>query len=277
VNILIPISGRSDEGLVMPIFKRLQSQGHNAQISFLPKYCPPMLEVIDWDCVLITGDRIEQTRFALSCFLSHWPIAHLYAGIQNNLATFDDVNRHCITLWSDLQFCESKHAEDVVKWLCNAIGKPTHTYVTGITHLDDLEINPWFASKQTKFDLVLYNPPTLGNLEEELKELEKIILPHKKNVYMVYPNQDEGYARIIEWAKEHDIFIHEYTRPEFLGMLKTCRRFITNSSCEYYEAPYFLKPEQIIHVGERNKNRDKGPFATGASDKIVKILEDLYG
>jgi UDP-N-acetylglucosamine 2-epimerase len=63
-------------------------------------------------------------------------------------------------------------------------------------------------------------------------------------------------------------------RPQFLGLLKNCQRFITNSSCAIYEAPHFLKPEQIIMVGDRNKNRPRGPFQTGASDRIVSILKE---
>jgi len=67
-------------------------------------------------------------------------------------------------------------------------------------------------------------------------------------------------------------------RPQFLGLLKNCKRFMTNSSCEYYEAPLFLKPEQIIHIGERNKERGS-KYADmkikNATKNIIKALQSL--
>ena len=67
-------------------------------------------------------------------------------------------------------------------------------------------------------------------------------------------------------------------RPQFLGLLKNCKRFITNSSAAYYEAPAFLLPEQIIIVGDRNKERSSNfygltPLIEGASNRIIDELE----
>ncbi|KKK55505.1 hypothetical protein LCGC14_3073890, partial [marine sediment metagenome] len=62
-------------------------------------------------------------------------------------------------------------------------------------------------------------------------------------------------------------------------LLKNCERFITNSSAAYYEAPHFLREEQIIMVGARNKNRtpvltnNKG---TPASELILKHLKNYW-
>ena len=74
-------------------------------------------------------------------------------------------------------------------------------------------------------------------------------------------------------------FYENLPRKIFLGLLKNCSRFITNSSCAYYEAPAFLKPEQIIIVGKRNKRRSSS-FSSmgkgGSSDKIIKILEKYF-
>jgi UDP-N-acetylglucosamine 2-epimerase len=71
-----------------------------------------------------------------------------------------------------------------------------------------------------------------------------------------------------------DIYYPNLPRPQFLGLLKNCHRFVTNSSCAIYEAPHFLKPEQIVQIGNRNLNRPRGPFEPGASDRIVAILKD---
>jgi UDP-N-acetylglucosamine 2-epimerase len=211
---------------------------------------------------------------AWACFTHHVPIVHLYAGIGNNLATFDDIGRHCITLMSDVQLCESIAAESRVRRLCDAIGKPYDTRVVGITHLDDMKIST-VAVPQGDYDLVLYNPPTLaGDIADDLRCISRLI---DGDVVVIEPNADAGRETIIDWACNYGFRPANYPRPQFLGLLKHCRRFITNSSVEYYEAPHFLNPEQIIHVGHRNKNRDRGPFETGASDRVIKILEEKYG
>jgi len=66
-------------------------------------------------------------------------------------------------------------------------------------------------------------------------------------------------------------------RAQFLGLLKNCNRYITNSSSAYYEAmPLDLKREQIVLVGNRNKNRSspmewKQDYKT--SERICQILK----
>ena len=55
-----------------------------------------------------------------------------------------------------------------------------------------------------------------------------------------------------------EIKIYENLEKEkFLSLMKYCDKFITNSSCASYEAPVFLKDNQIIAIGRRNKGRQK--------------------
>jgi len=57
--------------------------------------------------------------------------------------------------------------------------------------------------------------------------------------------------------------------------LKNCRRFITNSSCSYYEAPFFLKPKQIIKIGIRNKNRSDSYKNVLKKDILVDVIKKI--
>lgn len=299
-NILIPIGCRSDEGLSKPIIKRLEKCEwcvcHTLELEpakYIESYgltqeCIDQFSVYGtFDIVLITGDRIEMMVCAQCCFLNNIKIAHFYAGILNYpLTTLDDINRHCITLWSDIAFCEDYNSTEVVYQLWNQIGKigkhwnwqsyeDFKIYNVGISHLDDLEVDESFCLL-IPYDLILYNPLTLKKekMEEEIKYIHSII-DKKKAVFWIGPNPDLTWDQL-------PIDMYKYTmmdlpRPQFLGLLKNCQRFITNSSSAYYEAPFFLKPEQIIQVGLRNKNRSTPKrLETGASDKIVKILSDLY-
>ena len=91
-------------------------------------------------------------------------------------------------------------------------------------------------------------------------------------------NPDGDNLKFRKLAKQmpKTVFYDNVPRDEFFGLLKNCSEFITNSSVAYYEAPYFLKTEQIVRVGERNAGRTKSFFKPEdyhASVKIRKYLE----
>ena len=276
-RILVPIGCRSDEGLSKPIIKRLKEDPffdvqtrywHNIAGNFF-KILQDMKTIFSLyekpDLVFITGDRIEMTVCAFYCFHHHIPIAHYFAGIVNYpLSTFDDINRHCITLWSNIQFCESNKSTTVVQNLFNSIkiGSRANFHIVGITHLDDLEIDESLVPEEP-YDLILYNPTTL-------KEDKNITIKQQRKHIVIGKNPDPIIFKDIIRSPTYENLL----RPQFLGLLKNCKRFISNSSSTIYEAPEFLSPHQIVQIGDRNKNRDKGPFEKGASDKIVKILKE---
>ena len=293
VTVLIPVGCRSDEGLSAPVIKRLsEKQIPNTVLYLNPRSYSQSYNLTEryihdnprLDIALIFGDRIEMTAAAAACFNNNVPIAHVYAGANNNIATLDDINRHIITAWSDIQFCESQSAAYRVYSILTTFGKDImNTHIVGVTHLDDLEISEVMVPI-VPYDLVLFNPVTYG---QDLKEtiwngMLEIKQLAKHHMVLLMPNPDAGREHILDFFTTlkgtDESFDGEYTirpvldRPEFLGLLKNCQRFITNSSAAIYEAPHFLEPEQIIQIGARNRHRDKGPFEIGASDKIVEDL-----
>lgn len=298
MKVLIPVGCRSDEGLSSPVVKRLSEKHipttvlHLEPGRYCQSYCMTEAHIIGDsrpNIALIFGDRIEMTAAAAACFNNNVPIAHVYAGVNNNIATLDDINRHIITAWSDIQLCESKKAAETVYDLLLTIGKDTtNIHIVGITHLDDLEVSEAIVP-DVPYDLVLFNPVTYGkDLKQTIRD--GMITIHQftgRHMVFLTPNPDAGREHILDFltamkgtAKSIN---GDYTirpvldRPEFMGLLKNCQRFITNSSAAIYEAPHFLKPRQIIQIGERNRNRDRGPFETGASDRIVEVLKKWSG
>jgi hypothetical protein len=136
----------------------------------------------------------------------------------------------------------------------------SNVHVVGISHLDDLEVDESKVPVEP-YNLLLFN-------RESLQATDWAALVTKGKCIQIGGNPDGVIPNMA------DAFYPNLPRPQFLGLLKNCQRFITNSSAAIYEAPYFLKPEQIIMVGDRNKNRPRGPFQTGASDRIVEILKE---
>ena len=306
MKVLVPVGCRSDKGLSAPVIKRLIDKSiQTTTANLVSESYSQSYAIVEAcilcnerpDIVLIFGDRIEMAAAAAACFNHNVPIAHVYAGIGNNIATLDDINRHVISMWSDIQFCESQAACHRVSSILIPAGKNTdNIHNVGITHLDDLKISEELVP-ECEYDLVLVNPETYGpNLKQ--KTIHNMITASSfitctpsytlgRHTVLLMPNPDKGRLQILDFfskmrktmAQDNGMYSwHDnLPRPEFLGLLKHCKRFITNSSAAIYEAPHFLKPEQIIKIGDRNRNRDTGPFETGASDKIVKELMKWSG
>ena len=294
-KVLVPIGCRSDEGLSKPIIKRLKEDDffdvrilninpYNISLSYFSWFetfedCYPDFQHWEdhWkpDLAFITGDRIEITAVAYQAFHNNVPIAHYFAGVLTDpMTNLDNLNRHCISLWSEIQFVESFECGLNVIKLFNAIGKKRNVYEVGITHLEDLEIDTSLVPKHS-YDLVLYNPPTLYDFQlqkKDVRELYEIQKSIKNKAIILDPNPDPKAIFL-------PVTYPNLPRPQFLGLLKWCSRFITNSSSAIYEAPYFLKKEQIVMVGDRNKNRTRFTYEKTdklASEKIVKILKDWW-
>ena len=312
--VLFPVGYRSDAVLTAPVRKRLQHNGRVDIIkvdlvpgSFQDSYILTgrVIKEHDFKFAIINADRIEMAGAAAACFDNGIPFAHMYAGILNNIGTLDDVNRHVMTLQSTMQFCESGAAAERVFHLRSAVKLPVdQIHTVGITHLDDFEIDESKVPMHPevdygpqvgidlagpkRYDLVVYNPSAthLGKeqrqrvISKDLEKISSIAGADGRKVLAILPAPDkgknyitlrlEGMARGMDWITFNDV-----PRPKFLGMLKYCDRLITNSSIEYYEAPALMtKSQKIIHIGMRNADRDTGPFKTGASDRIVKIVED---
>ena len=292
VTIIVPIVVISDAVLSAPIISRLEAveefEVHTVHL-FAPDFkksyeiMDSLILIEDPDFVLLVGDRIEMCAAMAACFHNDVRAGHMYAGVTNSIATLDDINRHVMTLWSDIQFCEDTQAVNTVRALTSAVGLPCNAYYVGITHFDDIDIDKIRKSElYNDYDMVLYNPVTWGNVTKAMiSDVDEIVKAVKHNVLLLSPNADPGNniatAMISDTLQDKGIkvsvMLTDAPHDKFLSVLKGCEQFITNSSAAIYEAPVLLEPDQIVHIGNRNWARAKGPFMTGASDNIVDILK----
>ena len=227
------------------------------------------------DYLIAVADRTETFSFILERFKENRKIIHLFAGEISCFSTHDDVWRHSLTLMSDIQLCVNGEAFNRVTKLCNAVGKKPNAHIVGNVYLDSMEID---ESKVPKYpyDLVLYNPLTrftVKEVKEEIVEILDILSKRNNECMWIEPNGDKYSETIMPYVTRFNL-----PRPEFLGLMKNCERFITNSSCQYFEGIHLLKPEQIISIGKRNIERESkysDMNIPNASDNIIKILEEL--
>jgi len=150
-------------------------------------------------------------------------------------------------------------------------------YDVGSTAIDDIEIDVSMVPGCHSYDLILYHPPTNDPelINRELDEIENLLDPVVP-VRWCYPNRDPGSDIIVERINSLDVDSStELPRPVFLGLVKHCSRFIGNSSSMVCEAPMWLSPDHIIHIGDRNKNRSFDEIRPGGTDRIIKVLEEI--
>jgi len=231
------------------------------------------------DYILAVGDRKETFDFVLERYRENKKIIHLWAGEKSSFELHDDVYRHAITLMSDFQLCTNNKAKQRVKDLCKSVDKKYCVITIGNIMLDNLEVDEEiditkeYGVKKGDYDLILYNPVTRESEENILKEIENIEKIRDFNYIWIEPNGDK-YSDLLENMVTH----YNLPRPEFLRLLKDCNRFITNSSCQYYEAHFLIKPDQIISIGKRNKDRESKVADMSikhASDNVIKFIREI--
>ena len=227
------------------------------------------------DYIMAVADRTETYDAVLNLFKKNKPIIHLWAGEKSCWATHDDVWRHSMTLMSDMQMCTNDVAKERVEKLCRAVGKEPNAHVVGNVYLDSLETDPSFVPEFPvgKYDVVLYNPVTRGTEEDVMEDIQEIKKHLEKPYLWIMPNGDK-YSNIVAPYVTHETL----PRAGFLSLLKSCRRFITNSSCQYFEAPFVMDKDRIISIGKRNIERESrysDMTIPNASDNIIKLLEEL--
>lgn len=226
------------------------------------------------DYIIAVGDRQEMFDFVLERFRENKDIIHLWAG-EIAMGDHDEVYRHAMTLMSNLQLCTNEKARQRVLKLCNAIDKKSNAYVIGNLMLDDMRTDETLIPNNP-YVLILYNPPdilTFRDIELDLADIQNFIKKSESEYIWIEPNRSKFADIIIPFVTHKTL-----ERRKFLGLLKNCQYFLTNSSSQYFEAPHFLNKNQIVSVGERNKERES-KYANmnikNATRNIIKILKTL--
>jgi UDP-N-acetylglucosamine 2-epimerase len=303
-RICIISSHRAERGLLQPLIDRLEAHPEFALDlfsltpagDFVANYIGARnrLELSPSDVVLIPCDRTEALAGATAAFNLGIPIIHFHAGDTGTVSK-DETHRATISLMASVHLCNGPTAMKVVIDLLTAINRSTgHVHDVGSTVLDganpDVSMCP-----DDPFDLVLYHPskddPEV--IEREIDEIEKILATNivyadgsasdvsQRQVFWGYPNGDPGSPVIIKRMHEtqkigkRPVTLFSASRDRFLGLMMRCERFIGNSSSMVCEAPAWLREEQIIHIGDRNRSRSFDGIQIGGTDRIIKILEAI--
>ena len=287
-------SSRSERGMIEPLLRRLDAR-YDLKLLELPVSFGGAYEVAT-EYLRLSGkprlaftpfDRLEMLACCIAFYQAGVPIAQLHAGDWAGGGIWDDTVRMMITLCSDIQFCASQKSLERTVQLLKLADKPiSRAYMVGSIQFDDLELDESVVPKYG-YDLVLYNPPN-GRLElipSELDEVEGLLDSEKLTVW-VYPNEDAGCEAIIGRIERLELkslyYKHEkprvkgfksLPRPQYLALMKHADRVIGNSSSFFVELPYFKKTH--VHVGLRNRDRERVEPVVGGSDRVVEVVASL--
>lgn len=235
------------------------------------------------DYAICPFDRAQVTIAALVCHLNKVPFAQMHAG-EVSSGTFDDSNRHAITLWADMCLCaHKKFAKRVIK-MKSFLGLPVgRVHTVGITHLDHFVVDEKMVPPYP-YNMVVYNPPTLLGNEVIIKELGEIINDAwNEHIIWIGPNGDPGSDVVTGFIEEMQrgipkkiTYYPNLPRASFLGLMKNAMCVYGNSSSLIYEIPAFKSPFKIpvVFIGERNRIREGMNFKTGASKRIADLIEE---
>ena len=276
MKVFLASFSRSSNGAVSLLIEKLKREDFYTE------------NIEDADYIVAVGDRWETFDFVFAQYRAGKKIIHLWAG-ECTPGCDDEIHRHAITLMSDMQLCTNEHAKKRVEALCEVGGKEPNALIIGNIMMDNLPIDESILEttglEKGKYDLILYNPYR-GHIKEDVEQIIRELMegevdtaakPLKESgktpFIWIRPNTDRGYEYILRYATSGN-----QARPKFLALMKYCRKFITNSSCMFYEAPFLINKKQIISIGIRNAERES-KYAKmdipNASENFIKILKGL--
>ena len=280
-------ASRSEKHLVAPIIKRI-AESPRLELDLLSlDPTLPFHEIVrlaeshlgeyEPSIVLIPTDRREMVPVAMVSFFLNIPTFHFLGGTYSYSMTHDDVSRHVISMFSHIVFVESEKAREL---LVSAGEEPWRVKTVGTTHFDDVDIDESLCPREP-YDLLLMNPLPLSLWRTNMDVKTALRMLGAVSV-LIGPNEDPyGHLvkeRLTKYREKHPastLYLNGLPRHQFLGLLKNCRRFISNSSSGLYEAPYFNIP--VVNPSMRNSERTppQKDMLKGAADKVVRELENI--
>lgn len=252
-------------------------------LSKIYDYTFSQIEEDNVDYAVVIGDRREIMFACLAFFVKGVKIHQLAAGdLSEKITLVDDYFRHLITIMSSKQVCFSDKSKSNSDTIMKSLGLDTDSTMIPNPTLSDIDIDSEDSLMSEEYDLVLVHPQSLSRsaTQKDRDEIISLLNPERKTV-IIKGNRDLNYDVLYDlWkdlsSSENVEVFQNLEKEPFINLLRNCERFITNSSCSFYEAPLFLEDNQIIRVGNRNRGREVVKYELSdlkSSDTIFDFLE----
>jgi UDP-N-acetylglucosamine 2-epimerase (hydrolysing) len=237
------------------------------------------------DMIVVHGDRSEALAGAIVGSLNNILVAHLEGGELSG--TVDGLIRHSVSKMSHLHFVSNPEAR---RRLVQLGEDPEAVFVIGSPDIDimnspDLpsleEVKAHYEIDLPDYGILAFHPVTtsLRTLGTEVRELLGAVLESGQNWVVVYPNNDEGSAIILEQylatlpGRENVRLFPSVRFEAMLVLLRHARVVVGNSSMGIREAPYYGTP--TVNVGPRQAGRSDNPQILNVPAERVAVLEAI--
>lgn len=246
------------------------------------------------DMAVVLGDRFEALAFAIACYVSLVPIAHLYGG-ETTEGAIDEGVRHSITKMSLLHFTSlNQYRKRVIQ-----LGEPPdRVFNVGALGIDNIKKMRFLNKKDLekklniKFKkrnlLITFHPATLEKSvgRKQFVELLKV-LDGLKDTLLIFTkaNADSDgrgiNALIDEYAaknKDKAVVFESMGQLLYLSTMQCVDAVVGNSSSGIIEAPSFKIG--TINIGDRQRGRVKSENVIDCKSgylDIKRAFDVLYG
>ncbi|HEM4073675.1 TPA: UDP-N-acetylglucosamine 2-epimerase (hydrolyzing) [Streptococcus suis] len=259
-------------------------------LATLTEQLTDLFEEVQYDLVLILGDRYEMLPVANVALLYNIPICHIHGG-EKTMGNFDESIRHAITKMSHLHLTSTDEFRNRVIQLGE---NPHHVLNIGAMGVENVLKQDFLTREELAMELgidlaedyyvVLFHPVTLedNTAEEQTQALLDALKEDGRQCLIIGSNSDTHADKIMELmhefvkqASDSHIFTSLPTRY-YHSLVKHSQGLIGNSSSGLIEVPSLQVP--TLNIGNRQLGRLSGPSVVhvGTSkDEIVGGLKRL--
>ena len=249
----------------------------------------PLLAKEHPDAVVVYGDTNTTLAGALAAYQLHIPLAHVEAGMRENIWRPEEINKKTADHCSDYCFCPLRRAGDNL--LREGIAKERIIFTGDITY-DTFLMNIGQADAKGSIDtpagdyilMTMHRAETVDVPERVRGILDAITKSEVKVIFPMHPRTRErlkshGLYAQLEKSKSVEI-IEPVGYFEFLKLMKHCRIVITDSSGVLKEAFYAEKmcvtvddTTEYREIFDLGRNVLAGTQAPRISREISRMLD----
>ncbi|HFI0136051.1 TPA: UDP-N-acetylglucosamine 2-epimerase [Streptococcus suis] len=252
-------------------------------LATLTEQLTDLFEEVQYDLVLILGDRYEMLPVANVALLYNIPICHIHGG-EKTMGNFDESIRHAITKMSHLHLTSTDEFRNRVIQLGE---NPHHVLNIGAMGVENVLKQDFLTREELAMELgidlaedyyvVLFHPVTLedNTAEEQTQALLAALKEDGSQCLIIGSNSDTHADKIMELMHafvEQDSNSHLFSSLPtryYHSLVKHSQGLIGNSSSGLIEVPSLQVP--TLNIGNRQLGRLSGPSVVHVGTSKVEI------
>ena len=238
--------------------------------------------------IVLLGDRYELLTAATCAVVCRVPVAHI-AGGESTEGVLDEQVRHAITKISHLHFPATRRygwntrllGEEA--WRIHVVGSPGVENITRGDYMSADELQAAFGiDARLPTMLITFHPETLV-MDSPARQMNELVAALRcfadYQQIITHPGAESGSQAIIDvWrdyaAANSNVVVHPSLGSRgYLGVMKTAKAVVGNSSSGIIEAPSLRVP--TINIGARQKGRVRADSVIDVEARAPEIMAAL--